>query len=57
MAHKKGDSIMAPIDLRPRISEWQRRLLLCVSGLLAFETLTRAPGLYTIGGESHQLIE
>lgn len=24
---------------------------------LLFETLTRAPGLYTIGGESHQLIE
>jgi len=28
------------VDLRPKISEWQRRLLICVSGLLVFETLT-----------------
>ena len=31
---------MAAVDLRPKISEWQHRLLMCVSGLLAFETLT-----------------
>ena len=31
---------MTSLDARPRSSEWQRRLLLCVSGLLAFETLT-----------------
>lgn len=28
------------IELRPKISEWQRRLLACVVGLLAFETLS-----------------
>ena len=31
---------MTSVDLRPKISEWQRRLLICVSGLLVFETLT-----------------
>src|SRR6266508_2626993 len=31
---------MGQVDLRPRISEWQHRLLICVSGLLVFETLT-----------------
>lgn len=29
-----------PVELRAKISEWQRRLLACVAGLLAFETLT-----------------
>ena len=28
------------VELRPKISEWQRRLLICVAGLLAFETVT-----------------
>jgi len=32
--------MVSPIDLGPRVSEWQHRLLMCVSGLLAFETLT-----------------
>ncbi|HSD33599.1 MAG TPA: cytochrome b/b6 domain-containing protein, partial [Gemmatimonadales bacterium] len=31
---------MAHVDLRPRPTEWRQRLLLCVAGLLAFETLT-----------------
>jgi len=31
---------MSAIDLRPKISEWQRRLLACVAGLLVFETVT-----------------
>ena len=31
---------MAQVDLRPRLTEWQQRLLLCVAGLLTFETLT-----------------
>ncbi len=31
---------MAPVDMRPKISEWQHRLLMCVAGLLTFETLS-----------------
>lgn len=31
---------MSPVDLRAKTEEWQRRLWVTVSGLLAFETLT-----------------
>ena len=31
---------MHRVDVQPKISAWQERLLLCVSGLLVFETLT-----------------
>lgn len=31
---------MSSVDLRPKIPEWRHRLLICVSGLLVFETLT-----------------
>lgn len=31
---------MNRIDVQPKIAAWQERLLLCVSGLLVFETLT-----------------
>ena len=38
---------MGPVDVRSNISEWKRRLLICVSGLLVFETLTGL-GIYLL---------